>query len=355
MYNKKRNSKECGHRYMKTDIGIDFGTDTTRIFMGRGIVLSKPTVITIDNDTGEPKAFGNEAYQMIGRTSDRLTSVCPVQNGTIADFEAAELLLKEYFSRVSGKKLIRPRTIVSIPGNITAVKQRSVVDALESAGARNVCLIEAPLAAAIGLDIDFSTPRGVTVVDIGKGTTDIAVLSMGGLARCESLPVGSGSFDEEIIRFVRREYNIAIGVLTAERIKKAIGCVKPRPLEIGMTVSGLNLFNGLPQSVEINTTQLYDVMMVAANEMIGSIQRVFEQTAPEMVADTAKDGLILTGGGSLTYGMAELLSQRLKLQVKPVADPLNCVIHGIGKALNNSKVLKNGDYRFRSLADLTIE
>lgn len=340
---------------MRTDIGIDLGTDTIRMFMGRSIVLTRPTVITIDNDTGEPKAYGKEAYEMIGRTSDRLTSVCPVQHGTIADFEAAQLFLQDCFAKVSGKKLIRPRVIVSIPGNITAVKQRSVVDALESAGARNVCLIEAPLAAAIGLDVDFSTPRGVTVVDIGKGTTDIAVLSMGGLARCESLPMGSGAFDEEIVRFVRREYNIAIGLLTAERIKKTIGCVKPRSMEVGMTVSGLNLFNGLPQSVEVNTAQLYDVMMTAAEEMIRSIQRVFEQTAPEMVADTAKDGLILTGGGSLTYGMAQLLSERLKLQVNPVADPLNCVIRGIGKALNNSKVLKNGDYRFRSLEDLTIE
>ncbi len=340
---------------MRSDIGIDFGTDTTRIFMGRSIVLSRPTVITIDNTTGEPKAYGNEAYQMIGRTSDRLTSVCPVQNGTIADFEAAELLLKKYFAEVSGKKLLRPRTMVAIPGNITAVKQRSVVDALESAGARNVCLIEAPLAAAIGLDVDFSTPRGVTVVDIGKGTTDIAVLSMGGLARCESLPIGSGSFDEEIIRFIRREYNVNVGALTAERIKKTIGCVKPRELEVGMTVSGLNVFTGMPQSIEVDTTRLYDIMMITAEEILGSIQRVFEQTAPEMVADTAKDGIILTGGGSLTYGMPELLSQRLGLQAKRVEDPLNCVIKGIGKALNNSQVLKNGDYRFRSLEDLTIE
>ena len=340
---------------MRSDIGIDLGTDTTRIFMGKSIMLTQPTVITIDNDTGEPKAFGKEAYEMIGRTSDRSTCVCPVQNGTIADFEAAQMFLQQCFSKVIGKKVVRPRTIVSIPGNITAVKQRSVVDALESAGARNVCLIEAPLAAAIGLGVDFSTPRGVTVVDIGKGTTEIAVLSMGGLARCESLPIGSGAFDEEIVRFVRREYNIAIGVLTAEKIKKAIGCVKPRALEVGMTVSGLNLFNGLPQSVEINTTQLLDVMMTTAEEMISAIVRVFEQTAPEMVADTAKDGLILTGGGSLTYGLPELLSGRLKMQVNRVDDPLNCVIKGIGKAMNNSNVLKNGDYRFRSLEDLTIE
>ncbi len=340
---------------MRSDIGIDLGTDTTRIFMGKSIMLTLPTVITIDNDTGEPKAYGKEAYEMIGRTSDRCTSVCPVEKGTIADFEAAQLFLQHCFNRVVGRKIVRPRTIVSIPGNITAVKQRSVVDALESAGARNVCLIEAPLAAAIGLGVDFSTPRGVTVVDIGKGTTDIAVLSMGGLARCESLPIGSGAFDEEIVRFVRREYNLAIGLLTAEKIKKAIGCVKPRALEVGMSVSGLNLFNGLPQTVEVNTTQLLEVMTATANEIISAIVRVFEQTAPEMVADTAKDGLILTGGGSLTYGLPELLSGRLKMQVNRVEDPLNCVIKGIGKALNNSNVLKNGDYRFRSLEDLTIE
>ncbi len=340
---------------MRTDLGIDFGTDCTRVFMGRSVVLSEPSVIAIDTDTGEPRACGAKAYRMIGRTSDRVTAVCPVQNGVIADFEAAQLLLRHCFEQVSRKKLIRPRTIVAIPGNITAVKQRSVVDALESAGARNVCLIEAPLAAAIGLEVDFSTPRGVTVVDIGKGTTDIAVLSMGGLARCESLPVGSGAFDEEIVRFVRREYNLAIGLLTAERLKKTIGCVVERPLELGMTVSGINVFTGLPQSVEINTRQLLQVMSVTAEEILRSISRVFEQTAPEMVADTARDGLILTGGGSLTYGMPELLSSRLKLQVNRVEDPLNCVIKGVGRALSHSEVLKNGNYRFRSLEDLTIQ
>ncbi len=340
---------------MRTDIGIDLGTDTTRVYMGRGVVLTAPTVIAMDRDTGEARAYGRDAYHMIGRTSDRLAAICPVQHGTIADFEAAELYLRQLFARVCGKKLVRPRVMVSIPGNITAVKQRSVVDALESAGARNVCLIEAPLAAAIGLDVDFSTPHGVTVVDIGKGTTEIAVLSMGGLSRCQSLPVGGSAFDEEIIRFARREFNVTIGPLTAERIKKAIGCVKPRPVEVGMVVNGLQVFTGLPESVEITSSQLYQATQSVANDIVSSIQQVFEQTAPEMVADTAKDGLILTGGGSMIFGMAQLLSERLGLPVNPVPDPLNCVINGLGKALTNSKVLQNGDYRFRSLEDLTIE
>ena len=230
-----------------------------------------------------------------------------------------------------------------------------MLDAMETAGARNVCLVEAPLAAAIGIGIDFSTPKGTTVVDIGKGTTDIAVLSMGGLARSESIKIGGAAFDEAIVRHVRLKNNIAIGVVTAEKLKREIGCVKKRPVEVGMTVSGLNLYSGLPESFEITTTELLGVMRETAFEIIAAIQNVFEHTAPEMIADTSVDGIILTGGGALTYGMVELLEERLETKINLVDDPINCVVKGIGKALSNFKMLRNSDYQFRSLEDLKIE
>ena len=340
---------------MRTDVGIDLGTNCTRIFMGKSISLSEPSVVTINNMTGEAESFGTEAYKAIGRTSDRITPICPIEYGTIADFQAAELMLKEFLQKVCGKKIVRPRAIVAIPCGTTSVQQRSVLDAMETAGARNVCLVEAPLAAAIGLNIDFNTPKGTTIVDIGKGTTDIAVLSMGGLARSESIKIGGAAFEEAIIRYIRTKHNIAVGSVTAERIKKEIGCVKLRPIEVGLTVNGLNLYSGLPESFEINTTELHEIMSETAQEIIKAIQNVFEHTAPEMVADTAEDGIILTGGGALTYGMRELLEERLETKIKLVDDPINCVVKGLGKALSNFKMLKNSNYHFRSLEELKIE
>ena len=347
--------KYNGVRNMRTDIGIDLGTNFTRIFMGKSIALCEPSVVTVNDMTGEAVNYGYDAYKAIGRTSDLRIPVCPIENGTVADFRAAELMLKEYVHRVCGKKVIRPRAIVAIPCGTTAVQQRSVLDAMESAGARNVCLVEAPLATVIGMGMDFSTPKGITIIDIGKGTTDIAVISMGGLARSVSLKTGGAAFDDAIVKFVRNEHNVNIGVVTAERLKKQIGCVKRRPVEVGMTVSGINLFSGLPQSVEITSGDLLRVMNETADDIIRSVQDVFEHTAPEMLADTAEDGIVLTGGGALTYGMAEMLSIRLSTKINMAEDPENSVVNGLGKALEDFSMLKNRDYHFRSLEDLMVE
>lgn len=340
---------------MRTDIAIDLGTDTTRIFKNKRITLQKPSAVAIDTIRGVGMVYGSDARAMLGRTGDRILAVSPIERGTVADFESAQMLINQYISDVSGKKMIRPRAFVSIPGGTTAVQQRSVIDALESAGARNVCLVESPLAAAIGLGIDFSTPKGVTIVDIGKGTTDIAVLSMGGLSRCESIKVAGEDFDTAIARYVRREHNIDIGILTAEKIKKSIGCVMPRPLDVGLYMNGLSAFSGLPESFEITTEEVYSVMLPIAEDIVKAIRGVFDKTSPEMVADTARDGLYLIGGGSLTYGMAEYISQSLKVKVITPEDPTECVIKGLGTAMDNITVLKNGDYRFTSLEELVIE
>lgn len=340
---------------MYTNIGIDLGTDYTRIFAGRGIVLNEPSVIAVDHYTGEPIEYGQKAAEMIGRTSDRVEVSCPIERGAIADFDMAQLMLKEYMRRACGRKMIKPRVMVTMPSGVTSVQQRSIVDAMESAGARNVCLIEGPLAVAIGLEVDFSTPRATTVIDIGKGTCDIAVLSMGGLAQCESARMAGADFDEAIVRYVRKEHNILIGVRTAEEIKKQIGCVVRRQIEVGMTAKGLNLFTGLPQLFEVTNHEIYEALSDSVEAMVKAIHGVLEKTPPELAADISREGIVLCGGGALIFGMEQLLSERLGAPVTLVEDPLCGAVRGTGKALSDLKVLRNGNYRFRTLKDLVIE
>ena len=340
---------------MYTDIGIDIGTDYTRIFSGRGIVLNEPSCVAVEEWSGEPIDYGEKAAQMIGRTSERVLVSCPIERGVIADYDMAELMLKHYLKRVCGRKMIKPRVMVTMPSGVTSVQQRSIVDALENAGARNVCLIEGPLAVAIGLEVDFSTPRATTVIDIGKGTTDIAVLSMGGLSQCESARVAGVDFDEAIVRYIRKEHNIAVGIRTAEQIKKQIGCVIQRPVEIGMTAKGLNLFTGLPQLFEITNHEILEALSDCVQSMLKAIRGVLEKTPPELAADISREGIILCGGGALVYGMEQLLSEQLGTQVTLVNDPLCGAVRGTGRALADLKVLRNGNYKFRTLKDLVVE
>lgn len=340
---------------MQSDIGIDLGTGYTRIYSGRSIVLNQPSVVTVKKRGGEAVEFGDKAYASIGRTSDRFCSVCPIERGTIANYDVAEKMIKEYLTRTAGKKTVKPRVMITAPSGLTAVQERSIVDAAENAGARNVCLIESPLAAAVEMGVDFSAPSGVAVIDMGKGTTDIAVLSMGGISQCESARVAGIDFDEAIVRYVRHEYNIAIGMLTAERIKKTVGCVKKRQVEIAVTAGGLNQFSGLPEMFEITSTQLYDAISDTFEAILKAIRGVFEKTPPELLADSSDKGMILTGGSSLIYGMPERLSEELNMPVHMPDDPLLCVARGIGKAMADMSMLKNGDYYFRSLQDLTVE
>ncbi len=340
---------------MPTDYGIDLGTARTIIYKGKSIVLNEPSVVAFDTHTGEPIAFGEEAFQMLGRTPDSINAVCPIERGFIADYEVAEHMVRKYLSEVSGNKMLKARVMVSKPSGITAVQQRSVIDACTNAGARDVCLIESPLAAALGNDINFNTPKGVIVVDIGKGTTDIAVLSMGGLAACESAKIASVDFDEAISRYVRKEYNILIGPHTAENIKLQIGSVWKRPVELALKAKGRNQFTGLPSIFEITSDEVMEALGDTALSICKAVQSVLEKTPPEMISDIANDGILLTGGGALIYGMTELLSDYTRLKVTLVPEPITCVVAGIGKALSDFDVLKNGDYRFRTLEDLAIE
>ncbi len=340
---------------MAKEIGIDLGTSKTVLFSGAKIVLELPSVVTVDSETWEPVYYGEKALQTLGRTPDSLTCVRPIERGVISDYEIAQQMMRRYMTKAFGNKIIRPRVMAALPTGLTEVQHRSVANVIEAAGGRNVSVIEGPVAVAIGLGIDFSKPHGSMIVDIGAGTTDIATLSMGGIAQCSSVKIASGDFDELIMRAVRKEYNVVIGPLTAEHIKKQIGTVVSRPVEIAMTAKGRNLFSGLPQSFEITSSEVFEAIGESANSICNEVRKVLEKTDPDLVADILEDGIYLTGGGSLIHGMDTLLSEYIGTKVIPVDDPTHSVVKGTGIALKNPKLLRNVDFQYRSIQELIVD
>ena len=340
---------------MPAGIGLDLGTSKTTIVIGKTVVLNEPSVVSVETDTGEPIQYGQEAYKMIGRTPDRITPICPIERGVIANFDAAEQMLRHFMRCALGNKMVRPRVMVTAPNSVTAVQRRSLTDAAVSSGARIVDFIEAPVAAAIGIGIDFVKPHGTIVVDIGAGTIDVAVLSMGGLAQCESTKLGSRDFDDAIIRYVRREHNILIGARTAEHIKKHVGSVVHRSVDIVMKAKGRNLFTGLPEMFEITANDVCDATADVSFAICNSVQSVLEKTPPELVGDIATDGMYVTGGGSLIYGMQQMLSAYTGIPANLVSDPFTCVAKGAAKACEDPALLQNGDIEGRMLSDLEIQ
>lgn len=340
---------------MATDIGIDIGSSKTVIFSSSKVLLELPNVVTVDNDTWQPVYFGEKAKQTQGRTPDSLTCVSPIERGVISDYDIAETMLKNYMSDAFGNKILRPRIMATLPAGLTELQHHSLANVVESAGGRNVFVIESPLAVAFGLGIDFSTPRGTLIVDVGAGTTDIAVISMGGIAVCESFKTASFDMDAQIIRYVRKEYNIEIGSLTAENIKIKVGAAKKRPVEIAMVAKGRNVFTGLPESFEISADEVYDAIIDTVDSICNAVREVLNKTDPDLVADIMEDGLYLTGGGSQLSGFAERLSQYLKVHVHSMPDPAHSVVKGAAAALKKPELLKNAHYRMRSIKELEIE
>ncbi len=340
---------------MATDIGIDFGTSKTILFSGAEILLELPSVATVDSETWEPLYYGEQAYNMIGRTPDSLTTVFPIQRGVIADCDVAEQMLRHYMHKAFGSCIIKPRVMVSVPIGVTSVQHRFVANAAGFAGGRDVCTIESPMAAAIGLGIDFEKAKGSMIIDLGAGTTDIAVITLGGMAESRSCRVASMDFDEAIIKYIKREYNILIGNITAENIKKQIGTVVQRALPLTMRAKGRNLFTGLPQEFEVTDEDVRQAITEPAEEIRAQIRHVLEKTPPDLVSDILRDGIYLTGGGALIHGMEEYLSEYLGTAVRLVDDPLHSVVKGARIALKKLSLLKNSDYQFRSIQELIIE
>ncbi len=339
---------------MAMEIGIDIGSSKTVIFSSSKVVLELPSIVTVNSETYEPIYFGEKAKQTLGRTPESFECVFPIQNGIIAEYDIAEAMLKEYMSMAFGNRVLRPKIMATLPVGLTELQHHSLSNVVEGAGGRNVSVIESPLAVAFGLGLDFSKPHGYMIVDIGAGTTDIAVISMGGIASCESFKVASFDFDTQIMRYIRKEYNIEIGHLMAESIKKQIGTVVSRPIEIAMVAKGRNVFTGLPESFEITSGEIYDAIKETADSICNSIRQVLLKTDPELVADIKSDGIYLTGGGSLINGMDKLVSDYTGTAVHTLEDPTHSVVRGAAVALRKPELLKHVNYQLRSIRELTI-
>ena len=340
---------------MATEIGIDLGTSKTVIFSSSKVVLELPNIVTVDSETYEPIYFGEKAKQTLGRTPDSLCCISPIERGVIADYDIAENMIKKYMEQAFGNKILRPRIMATLPPGLTELQHHSLANAVESAGGRNISVIESPLAIAFGVGLDFETPHGTLIVDIGAGTTDIAVISLGGIAACESFKTASLDFDANITKYIRKEYNIEIGPLTAEAIKIKVGSAVERDLEIAMVAKGRNVFTGLPESFEITTGEVYEAIIDAVDSICDAIRKVLQNTDPDLVADIIEDGLYLAGGGSMLYGMDKKISDYLQIPVHKLPDPAYSVVKGAAVALKKPELLKNVDYQLRSIKELVVE
>jgi len=340
---------------MATDIGIDLGSSKTVIFSSSKVVLELPNVVTVDSDSWEVVYTGEKAKQTLGRTPESMQTVFPIEHGVIADYDLTEYMLKEYMGQAFGNKVLRPRIMATLPAGLTELQHHSLANVVEAAGGRNITVIESPLAIAFGLGLDFSVPHGSLIVDIGAGTTDVAVISMGGIATCNSFKVASFDIDAQIIRYVRKEFNIEIGHLTAESIKMKVGTAIERDVEIAVVAKGRNVFTGLPESFEITSSEVYEATKDILDTICNAIREVLNKTDPDLVADIMNDGMYLAGGGSLLSGLAQKIEDYLGIKVHHLEDPAHSVVKGAAVAIKKPHLLKNVDYQMRSIKELEIE
>ncbi len=317
------------------DIGIDLGTANTLVYVkGKGIVLREPSVVAIDKNRRKVLAVGSEAKLMLGRTPSSITAVRPLRNGVIADFEVTQEMIKYFIRKVHNRRsLLHPRIVIGIPSGITEVEKRAVQESAEQAGAREVALIEEPMAAAIGSDLPVSEPHASMICDIGGGTTEVAVISLGGMVVAKSLDVAGDEMDDCIVQYFRRKHNLVIGETTAEEVKIQIGSVFPLKEEKTIEVKGRDQAKGLPKTILVTSEEIRQALMEPVQLIVDVIKQVLEETPPELSSDLVDRGMVLAGGGSLLRGFPELIRQETELPVHRAADPLSCVALGCGKYL----------------------
>ncbi len=325
------------------DIGIDLGTANILVTLkGKGIVLKEPSVVAIDRRSGVILATGNEAKEMLGRTPDTIKAVRPMKDGVIADFSATQLMLKNIIEKVERKYSVgRPRVVVGVPSGITEVEERAVEESVLHAGAKEVYLIEEPMAAAIGASLDVAEPSGNIIVDIGGGTTEVAVISLGGIVISHSLRVAGDELDEDIVNYVKRELNLAIGDTTAEQIKMEVGCALPLMTEMSMEVRGRDLTDGLPRNEKITSVQVQEAISESISKIVDVVKMTLEKTPPELASDIMEKGIVLAGGGALIKNIDKLLSVETGMPVYIAEEPLDCVVRGTGKTLEDLERLKH--------------
>ena len=328
------------------DVGIDLGTSSVLVYVkGKGVVLNEPSVVAVDTLRGEPVAVGKQAQKMLGRTPSHIVAVRPLSDGVISDYDLTAKMLKEFIKKACKPRILGPRVTVCVPSGVTEVEKRAVIDATVQAGASKARIIEEPIAAAIGAGIDIAHPSGSMVVDIGGGTTDIAVISLEVMVEHESIKGAGDKFDDAIVRYIKRKYSMLIGERTAEELKIAIGCVLPRQEELRMEIRGRCLIKGLPKTIEITSTEMADALIETAMQIAEAVHAVLERTPPELIGDISQSGIVLTGGGGLMWGLDLLLQKRTGIDVRVAEDAVSCVAIGTGKSLDYINKLRDPSVR----------
>jgi len=329
--------------FFERDIAIDLGTSSIIVYVsGKGITLREPTVVAVDKQSGKLLKVGEDAQKMLGRTPANIVSIYPITAGVISDYDMTVRMLKELIQRITSFSLFKPRIIISVPGSISGVEERATIDAGIEAGARKVYLLESNIAAAIGAGADVSKPDGQMVIDIGGGTTEVGVVSLGGVVESESLKTAGDAFDEAIVKYIRRKHNLLIGLKTAEEIKTRIGSICPVQEPSSEEVKGRCLMTGLPRSVKVDTNDIAEALQEPVSAILDAVQAVLERTPPELVADISQNGIIICGGGSLIPGLDRLVYAKTNIKVRPVDDPISCVAYGAGKMLDKLGDMEDG-------------
>ncbi len=322
---------------------MDLGTASILVFIkGKGVVLREPSVVALDKNTGKLLKVGTDAQKMLGRTPGHIVAMRPLREGVISDYDMTERMIKEFLKKVSGFSLFRPRIVICVPSGITEVEERAVIDAGLQAGARRVYLIEEPVAAAIGAGIDITKACGNMVVDIGGGTTDIAVISLSGIVESSSIKIAGDQFDEAIVKYIRRKHNVLIGERSAEELKMSIGCVYPRPEEISVEIKGRCLMTGLPRVFTVTSNEMTEAFEEVSTRIVEGIHSVLERTPPELVSDISTNGIVMTGGGSLIWGFDKLVESKTGIATHVADDAVSCVAYGTGKSLEWVNDMQDG-------------
>jgi len=329
------------------DIAIDMGTSSTLVFeQGKGVVLREPTVVAVDKFSGKILKVGQDAQKMLGRTPANIIAIHPISSGVISDYEMSAQMLRDLIGRITSFSFFKPCVLACVPSSVTGVEERAMIDAAIEAGARKVYLLETAVATALGAGVDISKADGHMVIDIGGGTTEVAVISVNGVVECESIKTAGASFDEAIVRYVRSKHNMLIGLGTAEDLKRSIGCVIQRP-DVGLEeIKGRGLTNGLPKTVSISSNELIEAFVEPVNRILDTIHNVLERTPPQLVGDLDKNGIIMSGGGSLIYGLDRLIERSTGIRTTVVDDPISCAAYGAGKMLKNLDSMKDGMMNF---------
>lgn len=329
--------------FFERDIAIDLGTSSIIVYVsGKGITLREPTVVAVDKHTGKLLKVGEDAQKMLGRTPANIVSIHPITNGVVSDYDMTVRMLKELIQRITSFSLFKPRIIICVPGSISGVEERATIDAGIEAGARKVYLLESPVAAAMGAGADVAKPDGHMVVDIGGGTTEVGVVSLGGVVESESIKTAGNAFDEAIVKYIRRKHNLLIGLRSAEELKIRIGNAYPLQEVSSEEVKGRCLMTGLPRSVTIDTNDIAEALQEPISTILDSIQMVLERTPPELVADISQNGIIMCGGGSLITGLDKVVFAKTGIKINPVDDPITCMAYGAGKMLTNLMNMDDG-------------